>query len=152
MPPSAKLCLQKWNLTPDQEAKLCRHDDVANHLLYAEAKFYVNEGKIVPAPHQLAELTELADPAFPAERQYLELARTLPGYQSQVARGVVVKGDIVSNDIHIPDGTAVSCLLDRERLALTTGEVYYTTNPCIIVVPLNNGHIGTAHYREVVLF
>ena len=121
--PQAKLCLQRWSLALDKEAKLCRQDDVANHLLFAEARFEVERGKIEPSPEQLEMLEGLSDPSFPAERQYLELVRTLPGYTSQVARGVVVKGDISSNDIQIPDGTTVSCRVERERLALMATEV-----------------------------
>lgn len=123
VPPQAKLCFQRWSLALDKEARLCRQDDVANHLLYAEARFDVEREKIAASPEQLEMLQGLSDPSFPAERQYLELVRTLPGYTSQVARGVVVKGDITSNDTKIPDGTTVTCQLEREKLLLITDQV-----------------------------
>lgn len=124
VPPDATLCLLRWNVDLDQESKLSRQDDVAIHLLFAEAQFSVDKGKLQPSPEQTLTLESLADPSFPAERQYLELARTLPGYQSHTARGVVVQGDIISNDVHIPDGTTVTCQLEQDQLVLT-GEVSY---------------------------
>ena len=109
-------------MTPDKEGKLTRHDDQAVHLLYCEARFFVDQGKILATPEQRLELEALSDPSFPAERQYLDLARTLPGYASYTARGVLVRGDVTSNDIQIPDGTAVSCAVDTERLVLEAGD------------------------------
>ena len=126
MAPETKVCFQRWNVELDREAKLCRRDDQALHLLYAEARFYVDQGRIRPSPEQAMELDSLADPSFPAERQYLELARSLPGYLSYGASGVQVKEDIVANDIQIPAGTTVTCELDMERLAIKTGEVVNT--------------------------
>lgn len=133
VPPDAKLCFQRWNVGLDKEAKLSRQDDVALHLLFAEATFYVDQGRIRPSPDQASALESLSDPSFPTERQYLELARSVPGYESHVARGVVVHGDIMSNDIQIPDGTTVTCLLDPDRLILKIGEVYTHTGECYSV-------------------
>lgn len=123
MAPDATLCLQRWNVDLEQESKLSRQDDVAIHLLFAEAQFCVDQGKLQPSPEQILTLESLADPSFPAKRQYLELARTLPGYQSHIAKGVVVQGDIISSDIHIPDGTTITCHLEQDQLVLMTGEV-----------------------------
>lgn len=112
----------------DQEAKLCRQDDVAIHLLFAEAQFGVDQGRLQPSAEQTLALEGLSDPSFPTERQYLELARTLPGYQTHIARGVVVQGDILSNNIQIPGGTTVTCLLQQDKLVLKIAEVGYTPN------------------------
>ena len=79
--PSAKLCFQRWNMDVALETRLCRHDDVATNLLFAEAQFNIEHGIItISTDDEREELASLADPSFPAERQYLELARTLPGY------------------------------------------------------------------------
>lgn len=109
-------------MTPDKEGKLTRHDDQAVHLLFCEARFFVDQGKIHATPEQRLELESLSDPSFPAERQYLDLARTLPGYSSYTARGVVVRKDITSNDIQIPEGTVVMCVVEPDRLVLQAGE------------------------------
>ena len=132
--PETKVCFQRWNVELDREAKLCRRDDQAVHLLYAEARFYVDQGRIRPSPEQAMELDSLADPSFPAERQYLELARSLPGYMSYGASGVQVKEDIVANDIQIPAGTTVTCELDMERLAIKTGEVVNTLTTIVYLI------------------
>ena len=124
VPPDAKLCFQRWTLDLDKEARLSRQDDTALHLLFAEAKFNVDQGNIAPSAEQSAALESLLDPAFPAERQYLELARSLPGYGTYVARGVAVDGDITSNEVHIPSGAVVVCLVGSEGLTLRTREVY----------------------------
>ena len=103
--------------------KLSRQDDAALHLLFAEAKFNVEQGNIAPSAEQAAALESLLDPAFPAERQYLELARSLAGYEGHVARGVAVDGDITSNEVQISSGTVVTCLVGPEGLTLKTREV-----------------------------
>ena len=123
VPPDTKLCFQRWNMELDREAKLSRQDDAALHLLFAEAKFNVDQGNMAPSAEQSAALESLVDPAFPTERQYLELARDLPGYETHVAKGVVVEGDITSNDVQIPSGAVVTCLVGKEGLTLKTREV-----------------------------
>ena len=80
MSPSSKLCFQRWNADLALETKLCRHDDAATGLLYAEAQFNVERGTITNSSEEVREeLASLSDPTFPAERQFLELAQTLPG-------------------------------------------------------------------------
>ena len=109
------------------EARLCRHDDVASHLLFREVQCQLESGgggrEMGASPETVRQLEELADPAFPAERQFLDLARSLPGYGALVAREVVVETDLVSNDVNIRRGQRVTCRLERERLVLTTAEV-----------------------------
>jgi hypothetical protein len=122
VPPDAKLCFQRWNMELDREAKLSRQDDAALHLLFAEARFNVDQGNMTPSAEQAVALESLVDPAFPTERQYLELARGLPGYETHVAKGVVVEGDITSNDVQIPSGAVVTCLVGKEGLTLKTRE------------------------------
>lgn len=126
MPPDASLCFQKWNVDSDQESKVSRQDDVAIHLLFAEAQFCIDQGKLRPSAEQTVALEALSDPSFPTERQYIELARTLPGYQTHIARGVVVQGDILSNDVQLPEGKTVTCLLEQDKLVLKAAEVRYT--------------------------
>lgn len=112
----------------DQESKLSRQDDVAIHLLFAEAQLGVDQGRLQPSAEQTLALEGLSDPSFPTERQYLELARTLPGYQTHIARDVVVQGDILSNDVQIAGGTTVTCLLHHDKLVLKISEVGYTNS------------------------
>lgn len=112
----------------DQESKLSQQDDVAIHLLFAEAQFGVGQGRLQPSAEQTLALEGLCDPSFPTERQYLELARTLAGYQTHIARDVVVQGDILSNDIQIPGGTTVTCLLQQDKLVLKIAEVGSTNS------------------------
>ena len=72
---------------------------------------------------QARQLEEFADPSFPAERQFLDLARTLPGYGAVVARDVVMETDLISNDINLHRGDVVTCRLEKERLVIVTRAV-----------------------------
>ena len=118
VPSGTNLCLQRWNLQADGEAKIVKHDDSAVHLLFAEAKFNLDNGSIHPTDQQRQELESFSDPFFPTERQFLEVVRKIPSYSSQVARDCTVVKDIETNDIHIPAGTAVKIVMDLDALTL----------------------------------
>ena len=112
------------------ETRLCHHDDVANNLLFLEAQQQIKRGVggggggvIGATPEQARQLEEFADPSFPAERQFLDLARSLPGYGTLVARDVVMETDLVSNDINLHRGNIVTCRLERQRLVIVPTEV-----------------------------
>ena len=123
VPPTARLCFQRWNVSPTKQLQISRHDDVATHLLYSEAKHYIENGTLLANPEQLAELETLADPSFPTERQYLELAQSLPGYASYISSEVEVKGEIAGNDLRIADGLKVTCEIHPQKLILRSAEV-----------------------------
>ena len=125
-----RLSLQRWTADLTQEARLCRHDDVANHLLYCEAKHRLQKsaeggggGGGEEGSEEMRQLEELSDPAFPAERQFLDLARSLPGYGALVARGVVVENDVVTKDVNLRNGDILTCRLEREQLLLLSEKV-----------------------------
>ena len=118
IPAGSKLSLERWNFDVDREMKLVRKDDVAISLLYNEAVYYLEKGKIHATESQLEELESFSDPSFPTERQYLELISTIPGYTAYNADDCKVLEDIVSNDVQIPRGTVVQCVLDMHCLAL----------------------------------
>ena len=117
---AANLCFQRWNFDIEKEMKLVRHDDTAIHLLYSEAKFYVDCGRIQPTQGQKEELESLSDPFFPTERQYLELVQTIPGYSAFTAEGCTLLGDLMSNEVEIPHGTAITCTADTHGLFVST--------------------------------
>lgn len=113
----AKLSLQRWNFDVERERKMVRKDDVAINLLYNEAAYHLDRGRIQPSDSQLEELEAFSDPSFPTERQYLELISTIPGYTAYVAEGCVVMEEVATNDVRIASGTTVQCLLDAHCLA-----------------------------------
>ena len=122
IPVGASLSFQRWNFDVEKESRLVRHDDVAIGLLYSEARFYLDQGKIEPSEAQRQELETLSDPMFPTERQFLEVVRTIPGYSSYFAAGCVLQRDVVSNDVQVPSGTVVSCITDFHGLSLQAGK------------------------------
>ena len=126
VPVGADFSFSRWCFQLDKEAKLCRQDDAALHLLYCEATHsYQNDTKLRPSPEQTHELDSFMDPDFPVERQFMELVRTVPGYDKYVVHECTVKEDIISNRQTIPKGTLIQCHLDMEKLAFVSdkGEV-----------------------------
>lgn len=118
VPLGAELSLGRWSFDAEREAKLCRQDDVAMHLLYCEAKFqYHHETKLSPTPQQEEELEGLMDPDFPVERQSMEVMREVRGYWTYIVHECSVKSDIVCNTCTLPKGTQIICSLDMERFA-----------------------------------
>ncbi|CAI8008684.1 hypothetical protein GBAR_LOCUS5935 [Geodia barretti] len=129
VPPHKELCFRRWTMDLTSETRLCHHDDVANNLLFLEAQQQIKRGVggggggvICATPEQARQLEEFADPSFPAERQFLDLARSLPGYGALVAKDVVMETDLVSNDINLHRGNIVTCRLERQRLVILTAE------------------------------
>ena len=122
IPLGASLSFQRWSFDMEKESGLVRHDDVAISLLYSEARFYLDQGKIEPNEAQRQELESLSDPTFPTERQFLEVVRTIPGYSSYCAAGCALQRDVVSNDVQVPSGTVVSCITDFHGLCLQAGK------------------------------
>ena len=121
IPLGGTMSMQRWNFDVEKEAKLFRHDDVAIHLLYSEAKFRLEQHRLQPTEAQSAELESYSDPMFPTERQFLECAQTVPGYTAFCADGCKTLEDIECNDARIPSGSylsSLSCTIDNSGLTL----------------------------------
>ena len=116
VPIGAEICLRRWNFDVEKEIKTARKDDVAINLLYNESTYHLDKGKIRPSEEQYQELESFSDPAFLCERQYFELAATIPGYTAYVAEGCTVLEEISTNDANIPAGTKVNCVVDMSSL------------------------------------
>lgn len=118
IPIGANVCFQRWNFDIEMEAKLICHDNTAIHLLYSEARFFLDQGRIEPNESQMQELEALSDPFFPTERQFLELVQTVPGYVAFAAPECKLLRDVDSNEVTIPSGTLVSCVVGLHSLAI----------------------------------
>ena len=120
--PDEKLCFQRWNVCPESEARVTKSDDEVVHLLFCEASFYLKQGKLRPTADQQIQLDCYSDPDATFERLYLDVARTVPGYGSFVAKGAVLRRDLFSNEGHLPEGTVVTCEAALDRLWLRAKE------------------------------
>lgn len=69
---------------------LPQHDG-ALHLLYEQAYEEVAAGKLLGDESVMVQLDALSDPAFVAKRQYVELAQSLPGYETVVIERCVLR-------------------------------------------------------------
>lgn len=116
------LSLRRWCFDLHQETKHVRHDDVAIHLLYSEAVFLKDEGLLHPSEAEQEQLESLLDPSFPTERQFLELARTVEGYNAFTVTGCKLMGELASNDVTIPDGSVVTCTANLDKLSVRMEE------------------------------
>ncbi len=119
IPSSTELSLQRWCMQTD-EGKIVRHDDVALHLLYCQAKAKIERGDMKPSAEQLEKLASFSDPFFPTERQYLEVARSVPGYSTVVARDCIVAEAIEDNEFKFEIGSRVRVSMDLEGLSVTS--------------------------------
>ena len=122
VPIGTELCLQRWYMRTD-EGRVLKHDINAIHHLYCEAREKLKDGDMSPSEEQLAELDSFSDPFFPTERQYLDVARGVPGYTAIIAKGCTVNDVIEDNAASVATGTVVSMCMDLEGLSLTTEDV-----------------------------
>lgn len=77
---SEVICVRKWCFDVTEETKLISTDDVAMNLVFQEAVFDVESGRLQPNDEQQAELDVYCDPSFPVEKQYILLCQQLPEY------------------------------------------------------------------------
>ena len=84
IPVGQKLSFTRVPNNTKLETKLIANDEVALHLLFAEAKHAVDTGIIQPSDEQLMQLEDYLDPMFTVERQYLELAQQCEGYGTYI--------------------------------------------------------------------
>jgi hypothetical protein len=108
---SSGLCLQRSGLDLKKELKTIKLDDIAIHLLYSEASYYLSHpiSKLVPTADQRQSLDEFSDPQFPTERQFLETAMSVEGYTAMQALDCILKIELTHKDTTIPANTAVTC-------------------------------------------
>jgi len=123
VPLGADFSFHRWSFDLKLEAKLCRQDDVATHLLYCEATHvFLHTTRLKPSQEEREELESYMDPDFPVERQFMELVRTVPGYDMYVVDECTVKEDILSNRGTIQKGTQILCHLDMEMLSFVSAD------------------------------
>ncbi len=119
VPTSTELSVQRWCMQVDEGKTVLRHDYAALHLLFCQAKAKIERGDMQPSQEQLYELESFSDPAFPTERQYIEVARCVSGYATIFAKGCIVTEAIDDNAVKIPAGGCVTVSMDFDGLAVT---------------------------------
>ena len=122
VPQGVPLSLQRWHFDVEEERILTKRDDKAIHLLYCEAKHRLDAGQLQPSVEQTQELDALSDPLFPTERQFLELARSVPGYSAYAAGGCRLQRELQCNEGSLGVGAIVSCVLDVSGVVLEEEE------------------------------
>lgn len=126
VPMATELSLQRWYMRSD-EAKVIKQDDKAIHCLYMEAKHKLTTGDLQPTAEQMEELETFSDPLFPTERQFLEVARQVSGYNSVVVRQCIVNEEIHDNSCVLSVGSLVTVSMDIEGLSVRgkTGDLHW---------------------------
>ena len=119
---SNTLCLQRWGADLDKEEKVVRGDEVAIHLLYSEALYYMDTGRIEPTVSEREELDDYQDPNFPTERQFLECVRRVSGYGVFQAKECRLLSRVEHGGILIPAGTEATCICTTTHIVVRTSD------------------------------
>lgn len=120
----ATLSLQK-RLAHGKDFKLLRTDDRAVHLLFEEALFHYKQipSKLTPTPEQKEKLEEYLDPSFPTERQFLETAMQVQGYDTVQSHQCTLKSKVIHDGSRIELNERVSCVCSLEQLEIKTANM-----------------------------
>ena len=122
VPAGASLSLHRWTADTEGEARLVRRDGASLALLCGEARFRLDHRLLTPSPEEEAELEALSEPDFPTERQFLEAAHRLAGYDSFSAEGCQLEGVLENGDVRLDRETEVTCTLNPDGLSVWAGD------------------------------
>ena len=124
VPSGATLSFQK-RLAHGKEIKLLKTDDKAVHLLFKEALFHYKQtpSKLVPTPEQREKMEEFLDPSFPTERQFLEIAMEVEGYDTVQSNHCILKSTVVHDGKIIEPNKTISCTFSLKHLEIKTAEI-----------------------------
>ncbi|XP_062515909.1 uncharacterized protein LOC134191319 [Corticium candelabrum] len=112
------VCVRKWCFDVADESKLISTDDVALNLIFQEAFYGVNSGRLQPNDEQRAELDSYCDPSFPVEKQYVLLCHRLSEYNRIDVHDCQVVEQTKVNGHNLTSGTQLSINLTTVGIRL----------------------------------
>ena len=115
------ISIQRWSFDLTREKKVLTTDAGAHRLLWLQCMEDVRCGRLKPKAEHAPLLEEYSNPAFPCEKQYVDVCRSLDGYGNVYFPGCTVQSDLSVKELKVKEGTKVNLVAGRRGIVYRTG-------------------------------
>lgn len=112
------ISIQKWSFDIAKEQKLLKTDAGAMRLICIQCIEDIRSGRLKPKPEHIPLMEEYRNPAFPCDKQYVELCHKMFGYGYVVLNNCTVQNDLKVKDVRLREGMKVDLILNRRGLMI----------------------------------
>lgn len=125
LPCKAAISIQKWCFDLTKEIKSIKTDAEAYRLLAFQFMFAVENGKIKLSAEDRERLEIHLDQDFPCYKQYVDIARTIEGYDSFTIQNVTVLKKVKLLKNVLQKGSKVNVVCNLKRLSLVSSKFIF---------------------------
>lgn len=119
------ISIQKWSFDVPREQKFLKTDAGAMRLICIQCIEDIRSGKLKPKPEQIPLMEEYRNPAFPCDKQYVELCQKMFGYGYVFLSECTVQSDLKVKDVQLREGMKVELVANRRGLMFKSSEYGY---------------------------
>lgn len=121
------ISIQKWSFDVPREQKHLKTDAGAMHLICLQCIEDIRCGRLKPKPDHIPLLKEYRNPAFPCDKQYVELCQKMFGYGYVFLHDCTIQNDVKMKEVSLTQGMQVNLIANRRGLMIKSSE-------CVIIV------------------
>lgn len=115
------ISIQKWSIDVPREQKYLKTDAGAMRLICLQCIEDIRAGRLKPKPEHKPLMEEYRNPAFPCDKQFVELCQQMFGYGYVFLYDCTVKNDVKVKDVRLSEGMAVDLIANRRGMMLKSG-------------------------------
>ena len=112
------ISIQKWSFDIAREQKLLKTDAGAMRLICIQCIEDIRSARLKPKPEHIPLMEEYRNPAFPCDKQYVELCQKMFGYGYVVLNNCTVRNDLKVKDVRLREGMKVDLIANRRGLMI----------------------------------
>lgn len=116
------ISIQRWSFEIPREQKYLKTDAGAMRLLCVQCVEDIRAGRLKPKPEHIPLMKEYRNPAFPCDKQYVELCQTMYGYGYVFLNDCTVQNDVKVKDVRLTTGMKVDLIANRRGLMIKSSK------------------------------
>lgn len=116
------ISIQKWSFDVPREQKCLKTDAGAMRLLSIQCAEDIRSGRLKPKPEHIPLIQEYRNPAFPCDKQYVELCQKMMGYGQVHLYDCTVQNELKVKEARLSEGMKVDLVAYRRGLMFKAGE------------------------------
>lgn len=116
------ISIQRWSFDVPREQKYLKTDAGAMRLLCVQCVEDIRAGRLKPKPEHIPLMKEYRNPAFPCDKQYVELCQTMYGYGYVFLNDCTVQNDVKVKDVRLTTGMKVDLIANRRGLMIKSSK------------------------------
>ncbi|CAH3045428.1 unnamed protein product [Pocillopora meandrina] len=112
------ISIQKWSFDVPREQKHLKTDAGAMHLICLQCIEDIRCSRLKPKPDHIPLLKEYRNPAFPCDKQYVELCQKMFGYGYVFLLDCTIQNDVKMKEVSLTQGMQVNLIANRRGLMI----------------------------------